>query len=81
MLTDEQAKRHIAANLTRLLKERGVSQSELARRTKEARMTIWRTASGLHVPSAALLARIAEALETTLDELLEAPQKKSRRTA
>lgn len=81
MISDDQAKKHIAANLAKMLNEKKVSQSELARRTGEQRMTIWRTVSGLHVPSAALLARIAEALETTLDKLLEAPTKKSRRTA
>ena len=81
VITNEQAKKRIAANLVRLLKDRKMSQSELARRTGEARMTIWRLCSALNVPSSALLARIAEALETSLDNLLEAPAKKTRRTA
>lgn len=81
MITDEQAKKHISANLSRLLADKGISQTELARQTDESRMTIWRLCSGMHVPSAALLARIAEALETTLDALVQAPKKNSRHSA
>ena len=81
VITDEQAKKHIAANLARLLKMQKISQSELARRTGEARMTIWRLCRGLNVPTAGVLARIAEALGTSLDSLLEVPPKNSRRSA
>lgn len=81
MITDAQAKKNIAANVSRLLDEKQLSQTELAKQTKESRMTIWRLCSGLHVPSAALLARIAEVLGTNLDALMSQPPKNNRRTA
>ena len=73
MVTDEQAKENIKANLARLLVDRGWSQNELARRTKESRMTISNVCRGNHVPSAALLARIAEALDVSMDRIVDFP--------
>lgn len=81
VITDAQAKKNIAANITELLKERGLSQSELARATGEPRMTICRVSNGKHMPGAALLARISEALQVPIDYLVNHRGKKSQKSA
>lgn len=78
MLTDEQAKRNIAANVTRL--QGDLSYGELARRCslKNDRIypsAIQRIARGENMPGAGLLARLAEALGASVDELLDFPPK------
>lgn len=77
VLTDEQAKQHIAANVSRLMRERGMTQSQLADATDESNARISLMIRGIKLPSAAFLHRIAEALETSVDELLENPKKVS----
>lgn len=81
MLTDEQAKRNIAANVERLMGELGITQSELARLTDESHARVSLMRRGLKLPSAAFLARLAEALNTTTDELLAEPTKNFRKTS
>lgn len=73
VITDEQAKSWIAANVTRLMKERGLTQVDIAAITGEQQMRIWRLANGLNLPSSAVIKRVAEALETTVDELMSEP--------
>ncbi len=73
MITDEQAKAWIASNVSRLMKERGLTQVDLAAITGEQQMRIWRLANGLHLPSSAVIKRVAEALETTVDDLMAQP--------
>lgn len=73
VITDEQAKAWIAANVTRLMKERGLTQVDIAAITGEQQMRIWRLANGLNLPSSAVIKRVAEALETTVDELMSEP--------
>jgi transcriptional regulator with XRE-family HTH domain len=73
VITDEQAKAWIAANVTRLMKDRGLTQVDIANITGEQQMRIWRLANGLHLPSSAVIKRVAEALETTVDELMSEP--------
>jgi transcriptional regulator with XRE-family HTH domain len=73
VITDEQAKEWIAANVSRLMKERGLTQVDIAAITGEQQMRIWRIANGLNLPSSAVLKRVAEALETTADELMSEP--------
>lgn len=81
MVTNEEAIQNIAANVSALLVDNGWSQGELCRRTKESRMTISSLVNGKHMPGAALLARIAEAFDVSMESLLAAPRKKSRRSA
>lgn len=82
VVTDAEAKRNIAANVSRLLGVRGWSQKQLASATGETNMIISRIVRGVHVPNAATLARIAEALDTSTDILLDEPPKEnSRQTA
>lgn len=54
-----------------------MTQTQLAEATDESPARISLMIRGLKLPSAAFLARIAEALGTTVDGLLEAPRKKS----
>ena len=73
LLTDEQAKSYVAANVRRLLRDRGWRQADLARATGETEMRVSRCLRAEHVPSVGLLKRFAEALGTTMDELTDPP--------
>ncbi|MGD9645552.1 MAG: helix-turn-helix domain-containing protein [Pirellulales bacterium] len=73
VITEDQAKDNIAANLQRLLEARNWSQSDLARATGDAHVTISRIVRGTNVAGVALLARIAEALDVTIDGLIRPP--------
>jgi transcriptional regulator with XRE-family HTH domain len=75
MLTDDQAKALISQNVERLLEKRGINQSKLAELSGESEMNISRLISGKSMPRAGLLARVAEALEVTIDRLLMEPPK------
>ena len=73
MLTEQQAKDNIASYLQRLLESRDWSQSDLARATGDAHVTISRIVRGTNVAGVAVLARIAEALDVTIDGLIRQP--------
>lgn len=73
MISDDDAKRYLSANLRRLLALRGWTQTELVHRTGETHATISRTVNGQNMPSATVLARIAEALDVSSDRLLAPP--------
>lgn len=73
MATDEIVLANIAANVRRLLNARGWSQNELARKTGEKQATINRICNGRNMPSAAILSRIAEAFDVSLDRLVDEP--------
>lgn len=82
MMSDDEVLSNLARNLTALLDERGISRGQLARMTSEDTMTISRTARGTNMPGAAVLARIAEALEVSVDWLISKHGKKeSRKTS
>lgn len=80
-LTDDEAKKRIPANIQAAMAAAGVSQAELARRTEESDARISLVRRGVHIPSSALLARIAEALSVSADWLLSKPEKKIRKRA
>ena len=73
VITDKDAKRNIAANVRRLLKARGWRAVDLAKATSENEMRISYLLREKRLPTAAFLARLAEALDTTTDELLSKP--------
>ena len=75
MLSDEEVTENLSANLIRLLQERGMSQSELARRSGENQPLISSIVLGKHLPNVARLNRIADALSVNIDRLLSAPPK------
>ena len=85
MVSDHEAKENVAENVSRLLEQNGISQSDLARATNESPMRISLVVRGIHQPTAGFLARLAEALGVSADFLLNPPAenfpKKSRRTA
>lgn len=59
-------------NLKALRRDRGLSQEELAARLNVVRQTISKWEKGLSVPDAAMLIRLAEVLDTTVNRLLGA---------
>ena len=74
MVTDDQLKNHIAENLTQLLDERDLTQSDLARIIQEkdedlqaARMRAHRYVHGLVTPEPFRLANLCEKLGVSLD--------------
>jgi transcriptional regulator with XRE-family HTH domain len=75
MLTDDDVRVNVAANLKRLLAEREISQSQLARLTGDTQANISHICAGRHVAGAAVLARIADALDTSIDFLVAPPKK------
>ena len=64
----------IGRNLSRILKERGVTQAELARRLGIARAGINKYVQGVAAPSPRNIVRIARALGVTTDTLLSAQE-------
>lgn len=81
MLTDEQVKVNVAANLRRLLADRGLSQRQLAVLTGDNEMTISNACRGVHVPGAGIITRIAEALDVSTDRLTGPVPKISRQAS
>jgi transcriptional regulator with XRE-family HTH domain len=76
MITDDEVRANIAANINRLLEDRGWSRAELARKTGDNQVTINLICNGRHVPRSGLLARIAEAFDVSMDRLAaEVPEK------
>ena len=78
MLSDDQAKLYISENVQSLLLQKGWTQSKLAAICKESEMRVSLMVRGIKIPSAAFLARVAEALEVSVDQLLEDPRKFAR---
>ena len=76
MISNDDAKRFIAANVKRALAERKPdwSQSDLARATGDNVMTVSHLIRGARLPSAALLRRVAEALGVSSDDLISPPR-------
>jgi len=70
VITDEQAKTNISRNVRAELNVRGWKAVDLARATDESEMRISLLVRGKKLPTAAFLARVAEALDTTSDALL-----------
>lgn len=72
VITETEAKSAIAANVRRLLQERGLSQADLCRLTGDNAMRVSYMIRGIKEPSASFLARVAEALQVKVDDLLAA---------
>lgn len=81
MLTTERGLRNMGVNVTRLLKSKGWSQAYLAEITGEDQMKISRTCRGLNDPGGVSLARIAEALDISIDRIFADPPEFSRQSA
>ncbi len=74
MLTNEEARHNISVNLRRMLQSRGWSQQQLADRCDVLQVNISRILGENRLPRIDVLARIAEALETSVDLLLSPPR-------
>ena len=70
MLTDQEAKTFLAGNLTRMLRDRGMSLRALARLTNETPMRLSNAARGATIPDVACVSRIAEALGVSIEDLI-----------
>lgn len=73
--------RHLARNLAALRQVRSLTQESLARSAGVPRSTIANLESGEGNPSLAVLLKVAEALSTSIDELVASPRAKVRRWA
>ena len=82
MITDETALANISANVCRLMASRipPWTQADLARASGENEMKISRIIRCEQMSGTASLARIAEALDTTMDFLLKSPRKNFQKT-
>jgi len=76
VITDDEVKRNVAANTRQLRGHR--TRAWLARSTGAYPIHITRIERGECNPRGAMLARIAAALETTVDALISSPRKKTR---
>jgi transcriptional regulator with XRE-family HTH domain len=70
--------KNISINLGRLLRERGLTQMAVAAKAGTTSANMSRLAHGIFLPNVALVARIAAALDCTIDELIEAPAKEKK---
>ena len=70
MIDDDTLRANLAASLRWHLEDRGWAQSELAKRAGAKDMEISRIVRGQYLPNSGTLARIAEALGTSIDLLL-----------
>ena len=68
--TDKAAKRNIAKNVQALLADREWTMADLARALDASPMTVNYMARGVKMPGAAFLARVANVLGVTVDDLL-----------
>ena len=66
--------KNLAQNLGALRAARGLTQAELARQAGVPRSTLTRLESGSGNPSLSNLARLADALQVTIEELLAPPR-------
>lgn len=69
-MTNNELKANVAANLRRLMDARSLSQADLARQIGHPPVYVFRMLHGLHRPNLTILSIIAEALGTTVDEML-----------
>ena len=70
----ESLSRHLAQNLMTLREKRGLTQAGLAKLAQIPRSTVTHLESGHGNPSLSNLARIAAALQVTIEELLARPR-------
>lgn len=80
-MTDEQAKQRLAENVTRLLEEHAWKAADLARATGENEVRISSILNARNVASSAVVARIADALDVSIDYLFSPSREKSVKSA
>jgi XRE family transcriptional regulator, regulator of sulfur utilization len=78
VLSVDDVRAHLGANLRRLREARGASQAQMARLSGIPRATWAHLESGSGNPTLELLGRVAEMLQLSLDELTRAPPSETR---
>lgn len=77
MISKDRLKLNIAENLSRMMHARGLTQTELGKRSETSQVLIYRLLNQVLVPNAQDLANIAEALGVTVDEVIANPPEHS----
>ncbi len=77
MLSDTQARGNLAENLSRLLRDRDISQRSLSVLSDVPLMTINSIVNEKHMPGVGVVARIAEAFDVSIDRLVGPPPEKN----
>ena len=80
MLTDDQAKVFLAANLRRILIARKLSLRALGRLINETPMRLSNISRGAVIPDVACVSRSAEALDVSIEALLRPCEEKTSST-
>jgi len=75
-VTDKEAQTTFAFNMQRIMNDRGVSQSQLAKDIGESEARISHYRNDNRMPSIGVATRIAAALGVTIDELLQKVSKR-----
>lgn len=70
-MTNEALRKKIGGNIAKIRKERGFTQSELAKRTGKDRQNIYRLEIGNHNASIELLYQISKALSVPLKDIFD----------
>lgn len=81
MITDDELKRNLAENLQHLLEVRGWTRYRLAKESGESQVTLAGIVHGRAMPQVGTLARIADCLDVSLDQLIAASSKNLQETA
>ena len=76
VISAEDAKANISANIRRILDARGMTPYTLAKMTGKPQNSIYRLVRGENEPGAVMLAQIAEALDVSIDRLFAYPEKR-----
>ena len=77
VINDQQLKRNLTRNLKRILEAADVTPYRLAKMIDEPQNSVYRFCRGDNVPNAVILARVAEALGVTVDELIRSPKRQT----
>ena len=79
MITDDDALKHVSANLIRILEEQGRTAYWLMKAINMSPGALYPIIRGEHLPSLGTAARIAELLDVSVDELIKKPEKTGRK--
>jgi transcriptional regulator with XRE-family HTH domain len=73
MISKQEALNNISANLRRFMRKRGMTQVKLAQQTGDSQQVISALCNAKYSPAIDFMARVAEALDVTVDMLLAPP--------
>jgi transcriptional regulator with XRE-family HTH domain len=81
VLSDDAAKKNVAANLSRLILDHKTSRRGVAKATGESHTIISQYAAGHKLPGSGALARLAEFFGVSTDYLLSTPKRNRKQSA